>query len=156
MFTERVAAPPSFNQLLVAVCDQSLPLAIRQDRFASLLTTVGGPFRDSDRPMIDSVRGLARHVTASELRRRSVPVSYFNSDDVAHDTLLVFFQRCHTIRDLSQIRSWLWSVMRIRVGKLLGSNPHGEVSDPRSRTLTLFVESTVMLPEQTWRSTPWT
>jgi RNA polymerase sigma factor (sigma-70 family) len=129
MSTERVAATPGFSQLLSQVCDPSLDLAVRQDLFASLLEAVGGPFSDSDRPMIDSVRALARLVTTTELRRRSLPGSYLDPEEVAHDALLVFFQQCHKIRDLSAIRSWFWGVMRLRVGKLLGSHPQVEVCD---------------------------
>ena len=85
---------------------------------------------DSDLPMRRSVRNLARHVTTSMLRKLSLPSSYVNPDDVAHDALIVFVEQSHRIRDVRRLRSWLWSVMTRMVLKELGKDwRHVETSD---------------------------
>jgi RNA polymerase sigma-70 factor (ECF subfamily) len=70
--------------------------------------------------MMVSVRNLARHVTKHELSGRRLQSSYVDPDDVTQEALLVFFERCHKIRDVEQLRSWFWTVMRLTISKLLG------------------------------------
>ena len=114
--------PTVFHDLFFLLCNPALTKEERRDIFDALLKTPGGPFMDSDLPMRRSVRNLARHVTTSMLRKLSLPSSYVNPDDVAHDALIVFVEQSHRIRDVRRLRSWLWSVMTRMVLKELGKD----------------------------------
>ena len=93
--------------------------------FAELLETPGGPFKDAHLPMIDSIRSLAQLLTARALRKRNLPASYLDPDEVAHEALLVFFCRYHTIQKVQSLRPWFWSIMSRRLLHLLDETRSG-------------------------------
>lgn len=120
--TVQAAEPIGFNHLYSRLCRPDLTKEERRDVFDKLLKTPGGPFRDSHLPLRSSIRSLAVSATRSRLNTLNLPYSAVDPNDVAHDTILVFLDRCHRIRDPRKLKSWLWKVMSRMVLKELGKD----------------------------------
>ena len=85
--------------------------------------------------MLGSIRSLAQLLTARALRKRNLPVSYLDPDEVAHEALLVFFRRCHTIQNVQSLRSWFWSIMSRQLSHLLAkAHPLVQLDDVNINT----------------------